>query len=364
MISCCQIVGAWALEQPLAASHDTDEKRLAAPMRTISFSQRHRGTEVAARLANSSRFSRRIGSFSADLHRTPASGCPTIHPNIHPFGFHGILLMNFIPSATIFLAVLGCVVLGQPVVAQESGPLIMAHRGGAHELEENTMDAFRTCYEKGIRGFETDIRMTKDGVLVILHDDSLDRTHKASGAVESKTAAELKDVVTRKGQPFLFLEEFLDYFADKPGVYIELEMKTSNKSLYPDHRVREICTLLHQAAEARKPRESIYVYTSFDDRPLAEIRNIDENAQTLLTAGKPLSEEFIQKARSLRVNYIGCQLSGTSRTMVREAQQEGFKVNCWPGHSIEDYYLALGLGVNVHCTDIPLAVLKVKEKLR
>lgn len=41
-----------------------------------------------------------------------------------------------------------------------------------------------------------------------------------------------------------------------------------------------------------------------------------------------------------------------------------FKVNCWPGHTIEDYFLCLNPGVNVHCTDIPLAVLKVKDKLQ
>lgn len=278
--------------------------------------------------------------------------------------FRGIALMNFIPSVRMVLAILGSVVLGQTAIAQQSGPLVMAHRGGAHELEENTMAAFRTCYEKGIRGFETDIRMTKDGVLVILHDDSLDRTHNASGAVESKMAAELKDVVSKKGQPLLFLEELLDYFADKPGVYIEFELKTGNRSLYPDDRVRQMCMLIHQAAEAKKPTGSIYAFTSFDERPLKEIRSIDENAQTLLISGKPLSEELIQRAKSLRVNYIGCQLSGTSRTMVREAQKQGFKVNCWPGHRIEDYYLCLGLGVDVHCTDIPLAVLQVKESLK
>ncbi len=262
------------------------------------------------------------------------------------------------------IALFGCVALGQSTLAQNPGPLIMAHRGGAHEREENTMKAFRTCYEAGIRGFETDIRMTKDGVLVILHDDSLDRTHKASGAVESMTAEELKEVVSKQGEPFLLLEELLDYFADKPGVYIELEMKTRNEKLYPDGRVRELCELLLQAAEAKKPAGSTYVYTSFDHRPLKEIRRLDEKAPTLLTAGKPLSPEFVEEAKSLGVNYIGCQLSGTSRTMVQEAQKQGFKVNCWPGHTIEDYYLCLGLGVNVHCTDIPLAVLKVSEKLR
>lgn len=281
-----------------------------------------------------------------------------------PLGFEGIELMNCLPFARIVLAVVGCVAFGQLAGAQESGPLVMAHRGGAHELEENVLASFRTSYEKGIRGFETDVRMTKDGVLVILHDDSLDRTHNASGAVEQKTAAELKGVVSKKGQPLLFLEELLDYLADKPGVYVELEMKTSNRSLYPDDRVREMCKVLHQLAESKKPQGSIYAYTSFDDRPLKEIRSLDEKAPTLLIEGKPLSPELIQRAKNLRVNYIGCQLSGTSRTMVKEAQKQGFKVNCWPGHRIEDYYLCLGLGVDVHCTDIPLAVLKVKEKLK
>ena len=264
----------------------------------------------------------------------------------------------------LLLVVLGCVALGHSAAAQESGPLVMAHRGGSHEFEENTMAAFRACYEQGIRGFETDVRMTKDGVLAILHDDNLDRTYDASGTVESKTAAELKDVVSKQGHRFLFLEEFLDFFADKPGVYIELETKVRNKSLYPDERVRQLCRSLYQIAEAKKPQASVYAYTSFDERSLKEIRSLDAQAQTMLVAGQPLSEEFIQRAKDLQVNYIGCQLNGTSRAMVQAAQKQGFKVNCWPGHKVEDYYLCLGLGVNVHCTDIPLAVLKVKDKLR
>lgn len=264
----------------------------------------------------------------------------------------------------LLFVLVSCVAATHPAAAQEFGPLVMAHRGGAHEFEENTLDAFRACYEKGIRGFETDVRMTQDGVLVILHDDRLKRTYDAQGVVESKTADELKSVVSKKGRKFLFLEEFLDFFADKPGVYIELEMKVGNKTSYPDERLRRYCRALHQAAEAKKPKTSIYAYTSFDERPLKEIRSLDEQAPTLFISGNPLSEEIIQKAKDLRAHYIGCQLNGTSRTLVKQAQQQGFKVNCWPGHKIEDYYLCLGLGVNVHCTDIPLAVLGVREKLR
>jgi glycerophosphoryl diester phosphodiesterase len=261
------------------------------------------------------------------------------------------------------IALFVCFAFGLPALAQSTGPLVMAHRGGAHELEENTLKAFRTCYEAGIRGFETDVRMTKDGVFVILHDDSLDRTHNAKGAVEHKSAEELKEIATKEGEPLLLLEELLGYFADKPGVYLELEMKTRNKELYPDERITEYCQQLLELAEAKKPEGSTYVYTSFDERPLTEIRRLDPHAQTLITASKPLSPEYIAQAKRLEVNYIGCQLSGTSRSIVKEAQKQGFKVTCWPGHTIEDYYLSLGLGADIHCTDIPLAVGKVRDQL-
>ncbi|WP_237607412.1 glycerophosphodiester phosphodiesterase [Roseimaritima sediminicola] len=248
--------------------------------------------------------------------------------------------------------------------ADESGqPLILAHRGGAHEFEENTMEGFEACYERGIRAFETDVRMTKDGVLVLLHDDTLDRTHNASGPVEEKTAEELKNVQTKNGQAFLFLEDFLQYLQDKPGVYVELEMKTSNKNLYPKERIGEYCDNLYALAKQYKPAGSDYLFTSFDERPLVEMRKRDADWPTAIIAGKPLSQAFIERAQRLQTTHIACRISGTSREMVQEAQQRGFKVNGWPGHKVEDYYLAIGLGLDVACTDIPTVIQKVKEKL-
>jgi glycerophosphoryl diester phosphodiesterase len=242
-------------------------------------------------------------------------------------------------------------------------PRILAHRGGMHEFEENTMAAFRASYELGIRAFETDIRMTRDGVLVVLHDDTLDRTHNATGSVESKTADELRNVTDKKGQKFLFLEELLDHFADKPGVYIELEMKTSNKNLYPDERIAEYCQKLHALATAKKPKDSYYAFTSFDERPLKAIRALDAEAPIGIIDGKPLSPEFIERAKRLKAQVIACQLNGTSRTMVREAQKQGFKINCWAGHTPQDFLLGVGLGVDISCTDIPKKIQSVKEML-
>ncbi len=240
-------------------------------------------------------------------------------------------------------------------MAQEKG-LLYAHRGGAFEFEENTMEGFRGCYEKGLRGFETDIRLTKDGRLVILHDDTLDRTHNATGPVEHKTAAELRDVTTKKGQKFLFLEEFLDYLADKPGIYLELEMKTSNKDLYSDERAAEMATKLYELAKAKEPEGSFYYFTSFDERPLRTIKKIDADANLLLITGGPCSPEFVQRALDLGVKRVGCRMEETSRANVKAAQKAGLAVNGWPGHTLQDYHLAVGLGVDAICTDIPLEI--------
>jgi len=241
------------------------------------------------------------------------------------------------------------------LVAQEKG-LVFAHRGGAHEFEENTLAAFRGSYEKGLRGFETDIRMTQDGELVILHDDTLNRTHNATGVVEQKTAAELRTVVTKKnGEPMLFLKDLLAYFADKPGVYLELEMKTGNKAQYPEERLNEYCRKLYEAAR-QKPQGSFYVLTSFDERPLKVVKSLDAGADLMLISGSPCSEKVVARAQALGVKRIGCAMNGTSRAAVREAQEAGLRVTGWPGHSLQDYYLAVGLGVDAFCTDIPVAI--------
>lgn len=246
-------------------------------------------------------------------------------------------------------------------IGQEKGHLY-AHRGGAFEYEENTMEGFRACYEHGLRGFETDVRMTRDGHLVILHDDTLDRTHNATGPVEEKTAAELRSIKTKKGQSFLFLDELLDYLADKPGIYLELELKTSNKKLYPDARAEEMARKIHSVAQSRQPEGSYYIITSFDERPLKAIKAVDADADLLLITGGPCSPEIIKRAQALGIKRIGCRMEGTTRAAVREAQKAGLRVNGWPGHTLQDYHLAVGLGVDGICTDIPVAIQTWKAK--
>ena len=90
-----------------------------------------------------------------------------------------------------------------------------AHRGASSYAPENTMSAFRLGLEMGANGIETDVQRTKDGVLVLFHDDTLTRVTGQPGSVKDYTYAELQEFsVTVHGQSDRIptLEEFLQEF--------------------------------------------------------------------------------------------------------------------------------------------------------
>ena len=251
----------------------------------------------------------------------------------------------------------GCVMWAACAAQTLEKGFVFAHRGGSFEFEENTLGAFKASYEHGLRGFETDVRMTKDGVLVILHDDTLNRTHQATGTVEEKTAEELRSVKTKKtGEAMLSLDDLLAYFADKPGIYLELEMKTGKQAVYPDEKLEEYCRKLHAAAAAKRPPDALYVFTSFDERPLKVMKRLFPEAELMLITGGPCNAQIVARAQALGIRRIGCRNEDTSRAGVRAAQKAGLKVTGWPGHTLEDYLLGVGLGFDAICTDIPVAI--------
>lgn len=243
----------------------------------------------------------------------------------------------------------------QPAFSQEKKPFHFAHRGGAYEFEENTLFAFRSSYEKGIRGFETDVRMTKDGELVILHDDSLDRTHNGTGPVEGMLFADAKKITSKKqAEPLLDLDTLLQFLSDKPGLYVEFEMKTKNKELYPDARIDDYVQRVYKKVKAKAPEGSTYVFTSFDPRPLKAMKKIDPAVEVMLIKGGPLTQELLDAAKEIGAKRVACKMEGTTRMAVKEAHKQGFIVTGWPGHDLSDYFLGLGLGVDAICSDVPV----------
>ncbi|NLH74581.1 MAG: glycerophosphodiester phosphodiesterase family protein [Verrucomicrobia bacterium] len=91
----------------------------------------------------------------------------------------------------------------QLVAARRKGPLIMAHRGATAFAPENTLEAYAAAMDHGADGCEIDIRRTADGVLVLFHDETLDRITEGFGTLDSITFRELESLrpQTAHGRP-------------------------------------------------------------------------------------------------------------------------------------------------------------------
>ncbi len=104
--------------------------------------------------------------------------------------------------------------LGHPYVAESDKPIAIAHRGGALEAPENTIDAFRYAVDLGFRYLETDAQLTKDGVPVAFHDPSLNRVSDTTGSISALTLEQLSDVRIDGGGRISSIAELLDTFPD------------------------------------------------------------------------------------------------------------------------------------------------------
>ena len=109
---------------------------------------------------------------------------------------------------------------------------VAAHRGLSSRYPENTQEAFRAALECGVDQIELDVRITKDGEAVVIHDDTVDRTANASGKVCDMTLDELRalDFGIKKGPQFagariMTFREFMDFVKDHPTMTVDVELK-------------------------------------------------------------------------------------------------------------------------------------------
>lgn len=112
---------------------------------------------------------------------------------------------------------------------------VAAHRGWSSDYPENSMIAFQKAAELGVDQIEMDIRVTKDGELVVFHDLTVDRVSNGTGKVADFTLAELKelDIGIKKGEQFAgtripTLVEFLEFVKTLPDMTIDFELKEYN----------------------------------------------------------------------------------------------------------------------------------------
>ena len=195
-----------------------------------------------------------------------------------------------------------------------------AHRGASAYAPENTMSAFRLGVALGANGIETDIRRTKDGVLVLFHDDNMFRLTGFHGSISELPYRQAAGFPVRSPDGSGFdripaLAEFLD-FAKEQRVFLALEIKED-----------DLETDLLRMIAACGLRERIVV-TSFRLSHLIRIKALDP-AQKVGLLTDTVNDDVILSLKSVCAEQICPKASALSPELVRALHEEGFNVRAW-----------------------------------
>lgn len=205
--------------------------------------------------------------------------------------------------------------------------IIVGHRGVAGHLPENTRASIEAAIELGLEWIEVDIQPSKDDVLVVCHDHTVDRCSDGQGRVDELTLAELKELnfahnfADSPHQTILTLQELLVLAADT-SINLNLEIKIDRHD--PSHVTKLLADVLENSP---LPREKI-LFSSFSHEIIRQLRN-----QFPTHAIAVLSERLRSKDRRLldEVKAVGCNLNyfWTSKSEVASLQKLGYKVWCY-----------------------------------
>src|SRR5262245_16915030 len=232
-------------------------------------------------------------------------------------------------------------------------PLVFAHRGGAGLKPENTLAAFDNGLALGADGIELDVRFSRDGVVVVHHDRTLDRTTALSGPVSARTAAELREVSVPT------LAEALARYRDA-RVIVELKLN------HPDLAAAVVADIQRANVVDR------VCLGSFGRRVLRAVRAL---APAIATSA---AREEVRLAlyRSWcrwpvsRTSYSGYQIpefAGRTRVVsprfVKDAHRTGLAVQVWTVDSESEARRLLGWGVDALITDRPDIIVPIVRSL-
>ncbi|KWT63795.1 hypothetical protein ADL21_00010 [Streptomyces albus subsp. albus] len=219
-------------------------------------------------------------------------------------------------------------------------PEVIGHRGTA--ADENTMRGFRDAQRAGASGVELDVWWTRDGVPVVMHDPTVDRTTNGHGAVANLTVAQVSRLRTARGEHVPTLDEALRYAAGHQlTVLVELK---------PTPTPAQMRTLL-AAIRATGAQRYVLVH-SFNAEAVAAVRRAAPELRTALTHDKtPISgKKAAQYGTALNVS----RFLATAEA-VREWHAAGLRVYTWTANWPPAWEKLKAASVDAVLTDRPAA---------
>lgn len=227
---------------------------------------------------------------------------------------------------------------------------VSAHRGASGIAPENTLATFKMALTKAVDYIEIDVRTTKDGQLVILHDGNLDRTTTGTGPVKEKTLAELRELSAGKGGDPRFLNEKIPTLEEVCQVVADWNAHHAHKTnLYVDCKAVAPEPLIRLLSKYQLLPEAVF-YGSDDF--LMSLKAVSPIAR--LMPGLKSADELAGKIARLNPYAFDVRWQLLSEGLVRQIHEQRRKVFSDALDFFEDaaqYRTARQLGVDVIQTD-------------
>jgi glycerophosphoryl diester phosphodiesterase len=258
-----------------------------------------------------------------------------------------------------------------PYYADTNRPLVIAHQGGDGLWPGNTLFAFQNAADLGVDVLEMDLHITADGVLILMHDETVERTTNGAGEIESMTLAEIKrfdagyDWSPDDGATFPFRGQGVvvptleEVFAAFPDFHMTIEIKKTNASM-----AGPFCGLIREYGM----RDKVLV-ASFHDERLKEFRAECPEVATSSAKGETttfvlLTKVFLggwysPKFHSLQVPEESSGITVMTEGFVRAAHARNLAVEPWTINDEETMRKFIAWGVDGIITDRPDIMLDI-----
>ena len=215
---------------------------------------------------------------------------------------------------------------------------VIAHRGGSHLAPENTMAAFKNAIKLGVDMIEIDVEQTKESVVVVIHDATVDRTTNGTGAVDTLSWDYVKSLNASqswkgdnyKDEKISTLDEVLELLKGT-GVTLLIEIKEGSER-YPGIEKRTVDAIQKFNAY------SWAIVQSFNKKAIDRVKQDDENIKTFYLLGRSNFRDYYNKIRrekeqnpSLKFNYDGLAVSykAWSKQSLDSVKQMGLETYAW-----------------------------------
>jgi glycerophosphoryl diester phosphodiesterase len=221
--------------------------------------------------------------------------------------------------------------------------VVYGHRGAAAEYPENTLPGFRRALELGIEGIELDVHLSKDGVPVVIHDETVDRTTNGKGAVADLTVAELRALDAGEGEHVPTLAEVLDLVGDELVVDIEIKANAAGEAVLDEVR----------------GRDTRWLISSFDWDVLRYVRSVDKDAEIWVLA-LGATDDALETVEELGATALALWQRAIDEDIAKMLIEKSVPFWPWTVNDPDQARQLLEWGAFGICTDEPT---KLKEAL-